>query len=121
MRETLKSQLMEEIRAVRANLNSIKLGIGDDAAMMEIDREFDDAEEIKANQEQYFEQLTAFYEDITEKLIVFDPLDRPTPIDNDQAIKQKDLTALIQNMKGVLGNLLENPLNYEQTMRMKDL
>lgn len=87
MRDTLKKQLTEEARTIKTNLSSLKLGMGTEAALRQIDDEFDDADEIKQNQEYYFKQLQNFYDIISEKLVLFDPLDRPTPADNDQAMK----------------------------------
>ena len=48
-------------------------------------------------------------------MIMYDPLDRPIPDeDDDQTSKQKDVLKLLKNMEGIVGENLENPLDYKQ-------
>jgi len=40
----------------------------------------------------FFKELTKFYMDFADKLVIFDPIDRPIPDeDNDQTIKRSEL------------------------------
>lgn len=96
--------------------------MGQDAAEREIEEAFDDADEVKKNNEHYFHCLEQFYTEVAEKMILFDPLDRAIPSDeDDQTTKQQQLLFEIKQMEGIKGDNLENPLNYEQNARFQQL
>lgn len=63
--------------------------MGQEAADREIEEAFEDAEEVKKNNEYYFNCLEQFYVQVADKMILFDPLDRPIPDEeDDQTTKQ---------------------------------
>ena len=55
--------------------------------------------ENSENNEQFFEELQYFYKQFTQRIIVFDPLDRPIPDEeNDEATKNADLIRILNRM-----------------------
>lgn len=65
--------------------------MGQKAADREIEAAFDDdAEDVKKNNEHYFQCLEQFYNQVADKMVLFDPLDRAIPNeDDDQTTKQQ--------------------------------
>ena len=59
------------------------MGMGQEAADREIEETFDDADEVKKNNDMYFNQLQDFYEEVVSNMIMYDPLDRPIPDEED--------------------------------------
>lgn len=49
-------------------------------------------------------------------MIMYDPLDRPIPPEpeEDQTTKSTDLLQILQKMEGIVGENLENPLDYKK-------
>lgn len=66
--------------------------------------------------------MEAFYEDISDKISLFDPLDRVIPEDgDDQTTKRDQVIDIVVNLNGVMGHNIENKLTYAQERKFKDL
>lgn len=62
-----------------------------------------------------YDELKNFYQKYTENLVVFDPLDRPIPDeDNDQALKRDDFVKKLNEMPAILGFALNAPMSKER-------
>ena len=61
IKNTLTQQLHQEVKTARQNIQSIAQGMGKDAAEREIEESFDDAYEVKKNNDYYFQCLEQFY------------------------------------------------------------
>ena len=65
--------------------------------------------------EAFFKELTKFYMDFADKLVIFDPIDRAIPdADNDQTIKRNDLIVKINEMPSIVGFVLNAPMSNER-------
>ena len=55
-------------------------------------------------------------------MIMYDPLDRPLPDEeDDQTTKSFELLKVLQNMEGIVGENLENPLDYKKNALFQSL
>lgn len=73
--------------------------------------------EDSSNNEQHFEELRQFYKQFTQRIIVFDPLDRPIPDEeNDEATKNADLIKMLNEMPAVFGFALNAPMSKEKSV-----
>lgn len=116
VKKTILEQLMEEMsvqkREAYANISSNE----DD------NLEFEGQANLESAMEQYFNDLEAFYQDVSDKITLFDPLDRVIPEDgDDQTTKRDAVISIINNLQGVVGQSIENKLSYAQERKFKDL
>ena len=65
--------------------------------------------------------LRKFYQDFASKLVIFDPLDRPVPTKNDQAIKREDLVKAIGSMKSIPGGDVYAPFSSKHLNLFNDM
>ena len=55
-------------------------------------------------------------------MIMYDPLDRPIPDEeDDQTTKSFELLKVLQKMEGIVGENLENPLDYKKNALFQSL
>ena len=69
-----------------------------------------------------FDELSNFYKNFTDSLVVYDPLDRAIPDeDNDEAIKRVDLIQKLNEMPAVLGFALNAPMSKERSALLEKM
>ena len=68
----------------------------------------------------HFEELSQFYKQFSHNIVVYDPLDRPIPDeDNDEAIKRDDFIKKLDEMPGIYGFALNAPMNKEKSQLLE--
>jgi len=65
--------------------------------------------------------LRKFYQDFASKLVIFDPLDRPVPTNNNQAISREDLVQTIGSMKSISGGDVYAPFSSKHLNLFDDM
>ena len=71
--------------------------------------------------DEQLEELQEFYNQIAYSFVIFDPLDRPIPEDDDQATKRDEMLEMIEELPYMQGNDLSVPLSnklYSQLEKM---
>ena len=62
---------------------------------------------------EHLQKLENFFNDFSDKLEVFDPLDRDIPSHNNVAIKRDELLQAIQDMTFISGSQLQSPFSNQ--------
>lgn len=77
------------------------------------------------NKDEFFEgeneEYEQFFESMSSKLEIFDPMDRDIPDDNDQTIKRLDLLNRILNMEAIPGSRLQAPMSNSMFQKVEQL